>query len=373
MSLQNLKIALVCDWLTTPGGAERVIKAMHDIFPNAPIYTALYNPKKVRGFENADVRTSYLQKIPFAKNHHQMLLPWMPEVFESMNLDEYDIVISSSHSCAKGIVTKPTTLHICYCHSPMRYAWDNHHAYVNEYEMNPIMKKIGRTILHNIRMWDRLAAERVDAYCTNSHFVQKRIQKYYRKVADVIHPPVDTKKFNIERGEKEYYLAIGRLTSYKKFNIIVEAFNALEKPLIIAGTGVEEKKLRAKAKKNITFIGHVPESEIAHLYAGAKALIFPQIEDFGITPLESMASGRPVIAFKEGGALETVKEGVTGLFFKEQNAVGIVQAVHEFERSYKEFSPEKIREHAMKFSLDTFKEKFLSYTEDMWRQYTKQK
>lgn len=369
MSLKNLKIAIVCDWLTTHGGAERVIKAMHEIFPNAPIYTTLYNEKKVQGFENADIRPSYLQKIPFAKTHHQLLLPWMPEAFESMNLDEYDIVISSSHSCAKGIITKPTTLHICYCHSPMRYAWDNHHAYIKEYTMNSIMKKWARNLMHKIRMWDRLAAERVDAYCTNSHFVQKRIQKYYRKVADVIHPPVDTRKFSIQRGEKEYYLAIGRLTPYKKFNIIVEAFNALGKPLLIVGTGVEEKKLTIKAKKNITFAGHVSEEDLPQVYAQAKALIFPQIEDFGITPLESMASGRPVIAYKDGGALETIKEGVTGTFFRDQSAAGIIQAVHEFEHSYKNFSPEEIRKHAMKFSLETFKEKFLSYTEDMWSQF----
>lgn len=371
MSLQNLKIAIVCDWLTTHGGAERVIKAIHEIFPNAPIYTTLYNPKKLREFRGADIRTSSLQKIPFATNHHQLLLPWMPEAFESMNLDQYDIVISSSHSCAKGVITKPTTLHICYCHSPMRYAWDNHHAYINEYTMNPIMKRLGRNLMHKIRMWDRLAAERVDAYCTNSHFVQKRIQKYYRKVSDVIYPPVDTKKFTIERGEKEYYLAIGRLTPYKKFNIIVEAFNALEKPLLIVGTGVEERKLKMKAKKNITFLGHIPEEDIPQLYAQAKALIFPQIEDFGITPLESMATGRPVIAYKEGGALETVKEGVTGVFFKEQNAIGIVQAVHEFERNYKKFSPEEIQKHAMKFSMEIFKEKFLHYVEDMWSQFNK--
>lgn len=375
MALQNLKIALVCDWLTNAGGAERVIKVMHEIFPNAPIYTTLYDAKKMHGFENADIRTSYLQKIPFAKTHHQFFLPWMPEVFESMNLDSYDIVISSSHSCAKGIITKPTTLHICYCHSPMRYAWDNHHAYIKEYTMNWVMKKWGKNFMHKIRMWDRLAAERVDAYCANSHFIQKRIQKYYRKIADVIHPPVDMKKFNIEKGEKSYYLAIGRLTPYKKFDMIVEAFNALEKPLVIVGTGVEEARLKAKARKssnggkNITFVGHISEEDLPQVYANAKALIFPQIEDFGITPLESMASGRPVIAYKEGGALETIKEGVTGIFFNEQSAAGIVAAVHEFERNYRNFSPEKIREHAMKFSTETFKEKFVEYVEDMWNQF----
>ena len=371
MSLQNLKIAIVCDWLTTAGGAEKVIQAIHEIFPQAPIFTTLYHPKKVRGFENATVHTSYLQNLPFIKNNHQMALPLMPAIFESMNLDNFDIVISSSHSCAKGIITKPTTLHICYCHSPMRYAWDNHHAYVNEYTMNPIMKRLGRNMMHNIRMWDRLSAERVDAYCTNSHFVQKRIQKYYRKVANVIHPPVDTRRFRPLKGEKTYYLAVGRLTPYKKFNMIIEAFNALERPLIIVGTGVEEKKLKAVAKKNITFLGHISDEDLPDIYAQAKALIFPQVEDFGITPLESMASGRPVIAYKDGGALETVKEGVTGVFFREQNAVSLVKAVYDFESEYKNFSPDKIQEHAKKFSTNTFKEKFIAYVEDMWQQFKK--
>lgn len=371
MSLTHLKIAIVCDWLTTIGGAERVITAIHEIFPNAPIFTTLFDVKKWPELRDADIRTSYLQKIPFIKKRHQLVLPLMPAIFESMNLDDYDIVISSSHSCAKGIITKPTTLHICYCHSPMRYAWDNHHAYINEYTMNPIMKRIGKNMLHKLRMWDRLSAERVDAYCTNSLFVQKRIQKYYRKTADVIYPPVDTKKFQIQKGEKNYYLAIGRLTPYKKFNIIVEAFNALERPLVIVGTGVEGSSLRKKAKKNITFLGHIAEEELPDVYANAKALIFPQIEDFGITPLESMACGRPVIAYKEGGALETVKEGTTGIFFTEQNSPNLVQAVHTFERHIKEFSPEIIRNHALKFSTEIFKKKFLSYVEDMWEQYRK--
>lgn len=371
MTLQHLKIAIVCDWLTVNGGAEKVILALHELFPSAPIYTSLYNPEKVRGFENAKIRTSFLQKIPFAKNHHQLMLPLMPLAFESMNLDEFDIVISSSHSCAKGIITKPKTLHICYCHTPMRYAWDNHNEYIKQYKMNFVAKKLGNRIMHRLRMWDRLAAERVDAYCTNSHFVQKRIQKYYRKTSDVIHPPVDLERFAIEKGEKEYYLAIGRLTPYKKFATIVEAFNILEKPLVIVGTGVEEKYLKAQAKKNIIFLGNASDEEIPTIYANAKALIFPQVEDFGITPLESMASGRPVIAYKEGGALETVKEGITGIFFKEQTSAGIIAAVHEFERNYKDFSPERIREYSKKFSLASFKAKFLDYVEDMWSQYQK--
>lgn len=369
MQLNKLKIAIVCDWLTVNGGAEKVIHAMHELFPSAPIFTSLYNPEKVQGFENTTVKTSFLQKIPGAKKHHQLFLPLMPYAFESMNLDDYDIVISSSHSCAKGIITKPKTLHICYCHTPMRYAWDNHNEYISQYTMGKMTKRIGRNLMHSIRMWDRLAAERVDSYVTNSHFVQNRIEKYYRKKSTVIHPPVDLSQFEIEKGEKDYYLAIGRLTPYKRFATIVEAFNTLDKPLVIVGTGVEEKYLKSIANKNIIFMGHVSDEKIAGIYANAKALIFPQIEDFGITPLESMASGRPVIAYKEGGALETVKEGITGIFFKEQTAEGIINAVREFEKDYKDFSPERIREHAKKFSLESFKEKFRSYIEDTWEEF----
>lgn len=371
MMLKHMKIAIVCDWLTVNGGAEKVIHAMHELFPSAPIYTSLYNPNKVKGFENAKIHTSFLQKIPLAKNHHQLLLPLMPIAFESMNLDEYDIVLSSSHSCAKGIITKPNTLHISYCHTPMRYAWDNHNEYIAQYKMNVLAKKLGNRLMHRLRMWDRLAAERVDAYCTNSHFVQKRIQKYYRKTSEVIHPPVDLDRFNLEKGEKEYYLAIGRLTSYKKFSTVVEAFNTMKKTLVIVGTGVEEKSLRSKAKENIIFLGSIADSELPTIYANAKALIFPQVEDFGITPLESMASGRPVIAYRGGGALESIKEGITGMFFEDQTPAGIIHAVDEFEQNYKTFSPERIREHAKKFSLTSFKSKLLEYVEDKWREHKK--
>lgn len=372
-SLQQAKIAIVADWLTTDGGAEKVVAAIHEIVPQAPIYTTLYDKERVPYFENATVHTSWLQKIPGARKHHQWFLPWMPTIFENMNLDEYDIVISSSHSCAKGIITKPTTMHLCYCHSPMRYAWDNAHEYIEEYSMNPLLKWLGRRIIHRIRIWDRMAAERVDTYCTNAHFVAQRIKKYYRKVADVIYPPVETKYFKPAQGEKTYYLAVGRLTPYKKFRLIVEAFNALNKPLIIVGTGVEERDLRARAHKNIHFLGHVDNDELAVLYAQARALIFPQTEDFGITPVEAMATGRPVIAYAAGGALETVIPGKTGILFKDQSAVGIINAVHEFERHATAhntpFDPDAISKHAQRFSKERFQKDFRAYVEQAWAQF----
>lgn len=366
MALENLKIAIVCDWLTVQGGAERVITAMHELFPHAPIFTTLYDSAKLPQFKNADVRTSWLQRLPVLRKKHQLLLPWMPSVFESMNLDEYDIVISSSHSCAKGIITKPETLHICYCHTPMRYCWDNYHQYLKEYPLSALAKKIGQKLLHKIRIWDRMAAERVDSWLTNSNYVQQRITKYYRKLAHVIYPPVELDRFYPIEHKKLYFLALGRLTPYKRFDILVEAFNALELPLIIIGTGIEEKRLRRRAKKNIRILGHLPESEIPTYLSEAQAVLFPQVEDFGIVPIEAMASGTPVIAYKEGGALETVKEGVNGIFFDHQTPMAIMQAVRNFQQIRNTFDPEKLRAFAMNFSKENFQKRLLIFVENEW-------
>jgi glycosyltransferase involved in cell wall biosynthesis len=385
VKLRDAKIAIVCDWLTTPGGAERVIETFHEIFPDAPIYTSMYKKENFPNLKNAKVITSFLQKIPGAKNHHQLFLPWMPLVFEHFNLDEYDIVISSSHSCAKGIITKPSTIHVSYCHSPMRYAWDNYHDYIREYRMNSIIKKWGEKKLHKIRIWDKIAADRVDHFLTNSQYVQARIKKYYRRSAEVIFPGIETKKYIMAekklpsvdgiRHEKQeqkdkniheknnYYLAIGRLTTYKKFDLIIDAFNDLGLPLKIAGRGIEEENLKKRAGKNIEFLGYVPEENLPKLYAGAQALIFPQCEDFGITPLEAMASGVPVIAYAQGGALETIKENETGIFFHHQTAPALIDAVARFEKEKKNFSSEKIRSHAEKFSNERFKKELIQYLE----------
>lgn len=365
MKLRDAKIAIVCDWLTSFGGAERVITSLHELFPDAPIYTSLYDEKNFPPLKNAQIVTSFLQKIPGAKKKHQYFLPWMPLVFEAFDLSQYDIVLSSSHSCAKGIITKPDTVHVSYCHSPMRYVWDDYQKYIREYRLNGFFKRWGEKFLHHLRLWDRLAVDRVDYFLTNSQYVKKRIQKYYRADAKVLYPPVDTKKFFLSHAEKRYYLVVGRLTTYKKFDLVVSAFNDLGFPLKVAGTGIEELALKKSAKKNIEFLGQVSDEELSILYANAKALIFPQCEDFGITPLESMASGRPVIAYREGGALETILEDITGLFFHEQNALAISQKVQEFERKKNSFFPQEIRKHAEKFSKEKFQEKILEYLEGL--------
>lgn len=366
--LKKLKIAIVCDWLTNQGGAEQVILGLHQLFPNAPIYTSLYNPEKIKGFEKAEIHTSFLQKIPFAKSHHQFLLYLMPRAFESFDLSAYDIVISSSHSCAKGIIVSPGTLHVSYCHSPMRYAWENHQNYIREYAISGLVKKIAPFLIHKIRLWDRLSADRVDQFITNSAYISQRVQKFYRRDSQVIHPFINVENFSkTTEKRQDFYLAVGRLTAYKKFDLIVDAFNELGLPLKIAGTGNMEKRLKAKAKSNIEFLGFLPDSERNKLYHQAKALIFPQCEDFGIIPLEAMASGCPIIAYGKGGALETVVDGVTGIFFPEQTSEALKAAIQKFQATT--FHTDKIISHTHQFDQSKFNQNFLQMLGTTWNNY----
>ena len=291
---QNLKVAIVCDWLTNLGGAEKVIASLHRLFPEAPIYTTLYDPKRVKGFEDATIYASFLQRIPFSKKAHSLFLSAMPLAVESFDLSSYDLVISSSHSVAKGVITKPDTLHICYCHTPMRYAWE---PWELEYRLRQFPKFLHKAIqkkIHRIRLWDRLTADRVDHFIANSEAVKDRIRKYYRREAQVIHPPVEVKKFHQDTPQ-DFYLMVGRLIAYKRFDLVIQAFNDLGKPLLIAGTGPEEGRLKGLAKGNIRFLGRVHDEELKKRYAQCRALIFPQLEDFGLPAVECMASGSPVI------------------------------------------------------------------------------
>jgi glycosyltransferase involved in cell wall biosynthesis len=365
--MKTPKIAIVCDWLTDWGGAERVILAMHRLFPEAPIYTSLYNASNLPQFDKVDVRPSYLQRIPGAYRHHQRFIAQMPGAFESFDLSEFDIVLSSSHSFAKGVVTKPETMHVSYCHSPPRYLWDNFHQYVDQYPWPKILKRLViPKILHNLRIWDRAAADRVDLYIANSRFITNRIRKYYRRESTVIYPPVEMSEF--EAVEKDdYFLAVGRLIPYKRFDLIIDTFNELKLPLKVIGLGNQFKTLQKKANDNIEFLGKVPEEELRRYYRYAKALIFPQIEDFGITPVEAMAYGCPVIAYKGGGALETVKDKVSGLFFEEQTVDALKGAVLKFQQSI--FDPYKVREQAETFHEDVFTEALGHYLEEEWAKW----
>ncbi len=371
MSIEKVKIALVFDWMTTPGGAEKVNYTLHQMFPNATIFTSIYNKEKLKEFKKAKIKTSFIQNLPFAKEKHQIYLGLMPHAYESFDLSEFDIVISSSHACAKGIITKPETLHICYCHTPMRYAWDNWHQYFKEYKMNRVFKGIAKKRIHKIRMWDRLSADRVDHFIANSTTTQRRISKYYNASSTVIHPMIETNKYKIAPETKGYFLAVGRLTPYKKFDLIVDTFNELGLPLKIVGTGIMERELEEKAKENIEFLGFVNEEDLIKLYSEAEALVFPQLEDFGITPLESMASGRPVIAFNQGGALETVIDKETGILFKKQNKRALKKAVETYLNTKKKFNPVDIRAKVLKFDKKVFEKILMKFIKDKWKKHEK--
>ena len=364
-----MKVALIHDHLAQDGGAEKVLKVLADMFPDAPIYTLLYEPKNVAAyFKGHKIETSIIQKLPGGIKHYQWYLFFMPMAVEFFDLREFDLVISDSSSFAKGVITRPDCLHIDYCHTPTRYLWSDTHSYINELKYNKWIKKIISLILNRIRLWDRAASDRVDLFIANSKTVQKRITKYYRRDSVVIYPPVETEKFTLvdlsqPPAAEQYFLTGCRLAPYKRIDIVVAAFKNLggNYKLKIFGDGVDLKRLKkiAAGAANIEFLGRVGEEVKARLYSGAQAFINPQEEDFGITAVESMASGRPVIAYRKGGATETVIEGKTGVFFDEQTADALVMAIKNFHLF--DFNPAEIRRHAEQFSVENFQQKIREF------------
>ena len=368
-----MKLAFVHDFLVQNGGAERVLLALHDLWPSAPIYTIVHDPDRVdAAFRGRDIRTSFLQQVPFGVRRYQWFLPWMPSAIERHNLMEYDIVISSSSAFAKGIITGPETLHICYCHTPTRYLWTDTHTYIRELTYNWLVKRIVPFLFTNLRLWDQMTADRVDHFIANSLTVQDRIRKYYKRESTVIHPPITIEQF--ARGDEgvtreDFYCIGGRLVSYKRYDIAIAAFNKLGIPLKIFGTGPEESRLRAHAKSNIEFCGYVSPENLRSLYQGARAFLHPQEEDFGLTALEAMASGCPLIAYARGGALETVIEGVTGMFFEEQTWESLADAVLHFERE--RYIPQKLHEHVQQFDVVRFQRRMKEYVEYAWSNFAR--
>lgn len=363
MTRKKIKVALVQDWLVKFGGAEWTLLNWHEIFPDAPLYTLVYDKKRMgEAFADFDVRTTYIQKIPGGVKHYQMLLPFMPGAWERLNLMEYDLVISSCSSCCKGIITRPDAVHICYCHTPTRYFWDMFYEYRRE--SNPIKAFLMTPFIHKLRIWDKLAADRVDFFIANSKFTQKRIAKYYRRESDVIYSVggnfVNDELFNSTKNE-DFYLTVGRLVGYKRIDLAIEACNRLGKKLIIVGTGDEEENLKKIAGPTIEFKGYCSEKEILYYYAGARAFLFPGLEDFGFTPVEAQSGGTPVLAYGKGGALETVKEGVTGLFFEEQTVDALVECIEEFEKNGVSGNREGIRDYANTFSAEHFRRQMYEY------------
>jgi len=352
-----VKVAIVHDWLTVLGGAELVVRMLHELFPSAPIYVLAYNPGRMPDeFRRMDIRPSFVQKLPFAKTKYRSYLPLYPIAVEQFDLSEYDLVISSSHCCAHGAITRPDALHICYCYTPARYAWDLYHSYMSS--LGGLGRLIAAPLLTFIRQWDYTSAQRVDKFVAISTAVRERIRKHYGRDAEVLHPPVDTARFKPAPQSEigDYFFIMSRHVPYKRVDLAVEAFNMLGLPLHVAGEGPLTRKLQQVAAPNITFLGRVSDSDACKLMAHCKAFIAPQEEDFGLTAVEAQAAGRPVIAYGRGGSLDTVIDGVTGTFFHEQTPDALAEAVASFKPD--RYDPQTLRRNAQRFTLANFKRRF---------------
>ena len=356
-----MKVALVHDYLNQMGGAERVVMAFHEIFPDAPIYTAIYDSKRVDpAFQNMDIRTSFMQKFPLVTKHHQPYLPFYPFAMERLDLRGYDLVLSSSSAFGKGVITRPETMHICYCHTPMRWCW-NYDEYVEREQLGKIARSILPFFITGLRTWDQSSSMRVDHFIANSPVVAERIRKYYRRDAVVIPPPVDASRFSFDptAQPEDYFLIVSRLIPYKRIDLAIAACNKLQLPLVIIGGGRDLERLKKMAGPTIRFLGRLSDEEVHYYYAHCRAFLFPGEEDFGITPLEAQASGRPVIAYSAGGALASVIDGVTGVFFKEQTVESLTSVLEAFDEH--KFDPQTMRNHALEFDMPRFHRRILQF------------
>lgn len=357
-----MKIALVHDYLVQYGGAERVLEAFQELYPYAPIYTLIYDQDSMHGhFKESRIYTSFLQKMPFSKKRHRLFPPLMPVAIESFDFSQYDVVLSDSSSFAKGVITRPETLHVCYMHTPMRYAWDDCQKYTEDFGLPGFIKKLVPLFMSPIRLWDRISAERVDVFISNSRFVAERIKKYYGKDSTVIHPPVNVPQFYQSTTQGDYFLMVGRLIAYKRHDIAIQAFNELKLPLKIIGRGPELERLKKIAGPTIEFLGRVEESDLPKYYAECQAFVFPQEEDFGIVAIEAIASGRPLIAYRGGDIVEHMEEGTMGEYFDEQTKESLVEAVKRFQAHT--YDGSAIRAKATPFDKERFKATIKDYIE----------
>lgn len=374
-----LRIAVVHDWLVIHGGAERVLTQILDMYPQADLYSLIdFVPADQRHFlRGKKVTTSFLQNMPGVARHYRKMLPLMPFAIEQFNLSSYDLVISSSYCVAKGVLTGPNQVHVSYCHSPMRYAWDHYHEYLQEMGLTSNLKGLfARWQLHRIRTWDVRSSNSVDQFVANSSFVARRISKFYGRSSQVVFPPVDTQLFSLQEDKQDYFVAAGRFVPFKRLDLVAEAFAAMpDQKLVIVGDGPDMEKIRRRAGPNVTFTGYQPAAVVRQHLAHAKAFIFPSEEDFGIVPVEAQACGTPVIAYGRGGALETVVppgQGVppTGMFFDEQSAAAICGAVEQFNQTQHLFEPQTISRHAQSFSTERFKTAFAAQVEDALKRFS---
>jgi glycosyltransferase involved in cell wall biosynthesis len=371
---ENIKAALVHDWLITEGGGEKCVQSFLNVNPDFEIYSLIdffsdeYRHRLLKG---KYAQTSFIQKLPTAKANHRKFLPLFPLAVEQFDLSDYDLILSSSTSVSKGVLTHANQLHICYCHSPMRYAWDLYSQYLKEANLTTGMKGwLAKVLLHRMRTWDVISSNRVDHFIANSNYIARRIKKIYNRESVVIYPPVDVESFSLETSKENFYLTASRMVPYKKIDLIVEAFSQMpDKRLIVIGDGPDMEKIKKKATKNIELLGYQPFSQLREYMQKAKAFVFAAEEDFGIIPVEAQACGTPVIAYGKGGSLETVSAPDTGIFFYTQSAQAIADAVKDFETREVSFDPYKIRKHAEKFSSARFEEEIEQYITDKYNSF----
>ncbi len=354
-----MKVAIIHYWWLSNRGGEAVVTSLVRMFPNADLFVHVCDEKLVRDTLGSNftgrIFTSFISKLPWANKHYQKYLPVMPIALEQLDLSAYDLVISSESGPAKGVITRPDALHICYCHSPMRYVWDMYHEYL--VHAGKFVRTLFPLIAHWLRVWDKASADRVDVFIANSSFISSRIKKYYRRESTVVFPPVNTTAFSCEKPRENHYLWLGQLVPYKRPDLVIDAFNKLGLPLIVIGEGEMLEEMQAKAHANIKFLGRQAFPIVKDHLERCKALIFPGTEDFGIVPVEAMAAGAPVIAYARGGVLDTVIDGVTGVYFHEQSVESLSNAVLKLENNKYKFSPSTISQHAADFNEPHFREK----------------
>jgi glycosyltransferase involved in cell wall biosynthesis len=373
--LNKLKVALVHDWLTGMRGGEKVLEIFAQLFPAAPIFTLLHNQRSVSSsLESHPIFTSFVDRLPLKKSKYRHYLPLFPLAIEQFNLKDFQLILSTSHCAAKGIITPPDALHISYIHTPMRYVWDMYHDYFGSKRSGWLARKIIPLFAHFLRTWDVSSSNRVDWFIANSRHVARRIKKYYGREASVIYPPVDTSQFQVSHNPGKYFLVVSALVPYKKTDLAISAFNQLGEKLVVVGNGPELRKLKRKARANIEFVSWQSPQNLASYYSECKALIFPGEEDFGMVPVEAMACGKPVIAFARGGALETVIEQnpstqlqSSGVYFYQQTAEGLIQAVKSFNQL--DWDPEFISRHARNFDKSIFQHKMVDFIQEKCNQF----
>ncbi len=357
-----MKVAIVHYWLVSMRGGERVLEALCELFPQADIYTHVYDPDSVSPIiRNRVVHTTLIGRLPFARKLYKHYLPLMPMALEQLDLRDYDLVISSESGPAKGVLTRPDTVHVCYCHSPMRYIWNMYLDYKES--ANWLLRPLMMWLAGSLRTWDQSTANRVDLFLANSENIRRQINKYYRRDAVVVYPPVDVDALEASADNDGYYLAVGQLVRYKRMDLAIEACNRLHRRLIVVGEGEEYKSLLRLAGPTVTLVGKQGGEELRGLYSGCRALLFPGEEDFGIVPVEAMASGKPVVALRRGGAVETVVDGLSGLFVDDQTVEAFQSAILHFEEIEHTFDAAAIARYARRFSRQEFKRRFIDVLE----------